>query len=153
MNLEQYKAKNNLSTSDVIELVQQAFPKFTKHQFSMIKRGIYGVVLDPKAVKVLNEAHPAKHNRIKANKVTVMMNDFLYGLLLEKCERESRTRQDVIETAVYTSLKPEASTVQPHEFNSKLQKELNDCRNELCLKCGNYRESYLGACDGCRWKH
>lgn len=30
--------------------------------------------------------------------------------------------------------------------------ELKDCVNELCLKCGNYHESYLGACDGCRWK-
>jgi len=24
--------------------------------------------------------------------------------------------------------------------------------NELCLKCGSYREAHLGACDGCRWK-
>ena len=25
-------------------------------------------------------------------------------------------------------------------------------RNELCCKCGNYREAHNGACDGCRWK-
>ena len=30
--------------------------------------------------------------------------------------------------------------------------DLKDCVNELCLKCGNYHESYLGTCDGCRWK-
>ena len=30
--------------------------------------------------------------------------------------------------------------------------ELKDCVNELCLECGAYHESYLGACDGCRWK-
>lgn len=30
--------------------------------------------------------------------------------------------------------------------------ELEDCRNELCLKCGQYRESHLGACYGCRWR-
>jgi hypothetical protein len=29
--------------------------------------------------------------------------------------------------------------------------ELMNCRNELCLKCGVYRDSYLGACDGCRY--
>ena len=34
----------------------------------------------------------------------------------------------------------------------RLQREVNHCRNELCLKCGNYRESYLGACDGCRFR-
>lgn len=33
-----------------------------------------------------------------------------------------------------------------------LKSELNDCRNELCLKCGNYKQKHLGACDGCRWR-
>ena len=35
---------------------------------------------------------------------------------------------------------------------SKTESDLKDCVNELCLKCGSYHESYLGACDGCRWK-
>ena len=30
--------------------------------------------------------------------------------------------------------------------------ELKNCICELCLHCGKYREEYLGACDGCRWK-
>lgn len=30
--------------------------------------------------------------------------------------------------------------------------ELRLCRNELCLKCGDYKMAYKGACDGCRWK-
>lgn len=34
----------------------------------------------------------------------------------------------------------------------KMETDLHDCVNELCLKCGNYREEHLGACDGCRWK-
>ena len=33
-----------------------------------------------------------------------------------------------------------------------LKRELKDCRNELCERCGNYREKHLGACDGCRWR-
>ena len=32
------------------------------------------------------------------------------------------------------------------------ESDLKDCVNELCLKCGAYHESYLGTCDGCRWK-
>ena len=32
------------------------------------------------------------------------------------------------------------------------ESDLKDCVNELCLKCGSYREAHLGACDGCRWK-
>ena len=36
--------------------------------------------------------------------------------------------------------------------HDRLMSELRDCRNELCLKCGNYREAHNGACDGCRWK-
>lgn len=32
------------------------------------------------------------------------------------------------------------------------ERDLKDCVNELCLKCGSFREAHLGACDGCRWK-
>ena len=35
---------------------------------------------------------------------------------------------------------------QLHEAKS----ELNAMRNELCCKCGNYREAHNGACDGGR---
>jgi hypothetical protein len=35
--------------------------------------------------------------------------------------------------------------------NKELLKELKNCRNELCLKCGRYRGCYLGACDDCRY--
>lgn len=30
--------------------------------------------------------------------------------------------------------------------------ELRQCRNELCLRCGEYTMRHMGACDGCRWK-
>ena len=33
-----------------------------------------------------------------------------------------------------------------------LEREFRDCRNELCLKCGDYKQRHLGACDGCIWK-
>ena len=33
-----------------------------------------------------------------------------------------------------------------------LEREFKDCRNELCLKCGDYKQRHLGACDGCRWR-
>ena len=36
---------------------------------------------------------------------------------------------------------------------AKLKRDLKDCRNELCLKCGNYRQAHHGACDGCRWRN
>ena len=31
-------------------------------------------------------------------------------------------------------------------------RDFRDCRNELCLYCGKYKERHNGACDGCRWK-
>lgn len=30
--------------------------------------------------------------------------------------------------------------------------QLRDCRNELCLKCGDYKNAHKGACDDCRWR-
>ena len=35
----------------------------------------------------------------------------------------------------------------------RLQRELRNCRNELCLKCGQYKQSHLGACDDCRYRY
>ena len=34
----------------------------------------------------------------------------------------------------------------------RLARDLKDCRDELCLKCGEYKQRHLGSCDGCRWK-
>lgn len=33
----------------------------------------------------------------------------------------------------------------------RIQIELADCRNELCLRCNQYKQRHLGACEGCRW--
>ena len=30
-------------------------------------------------------------------------------------------------------------------------KELWNCRDELCLRCGKYERAYLGACNDCRY--
>ena len=29
---------------------------------------------------------------------------------------------------------------------------LRECRNELCVRCGNYVGAFQGAYDGCKWK-
>lgn len=33
----------------------------------------------------------------------------------------------------------------------ELLTDLKDCRNELCLRCGQYKTKHLGSCEGCRW--
>ena len=33
----------------------------------------------------------------------------------------------------------------------ELLRILKDCRNELCLQCGAYKQRHMGVCDGCRW--
>ena len=37
------------------------------------------------------------------------------------------------------------------EKTRNLRRDLKDCANELCLKCGNYKHEHMGTCDGCRW--
>lgn len=39
------------------------------------------------------------------------------------------------------------------DARAEFEGELKCCRNELCLRCGSYKQAHLGACDGCRWKH
>ena len=36
---------------------------------------------------------------------------------------------------------------------NKYRVELHNCRNELCLRCGQYKNAHLGACDDCRYRH
>lgn len=30
--------------------------------------------------------------------------------------------------------------------------DLKDCKNELCWRCGEYKQQHNGACNWCRWK-
>ena len=32
-----------------------------------------------------------------------------------------------------------------------LTEKFEACRNELCLKCGNFHNAFRGTCHGCRW--
>lgn len=34
----------------------------------------------------------------------------------------------------------------------RLERDLRDCRNELCLRCGEYKTKHLGSCKYCRWE-
>ena len=34
----------------------------------------------------------------------------------------------------------------------QIETDLRDCRNELCIKCGQYQTKHLGSCNGCRWE-
>lgn len=36
--------------------------------------------------------------------------------------------------------------------NDKVKNTVETMQNELCLKCGKYKEAHNGACEGCRWK-
>lgn len=119
MNLEKYKAINNLTTNDIIEMVRPEFPRFNKQQVTMVSKGTYGVTLAPQAVRILNKAHPPKkEKRVRGNRITVWMSDLLYAMLLSRCDETGLTRQDVAEMAIYTYLKPEARRSEPRELNS-----------------------------------
>lgn len=39
-----------------------------------------------------------------------------------------------------------------YQLIEDVKTEFENCRDELCEKCGKYREAYLGACDDCRYK-
>ena len=56
--------------------------------------------------------------------------------VVEKSDRIRELEKEAI------SLKLEAEAV---------KRELKTCANELCLRCGNYAQEHIGACNGCRW--
>ena len=61
------------------------------------------------------------------------------------CTRYDGAEQVYDLKEVYRTLVGAATEVM-HEAD-----DLQDCVNQLCIECGKYHESYLGACDGCRW--
>lgn len=108
MNIEKYMVSNELSPADVVDMLKPNFPKFGKNHVSMCKNGEYGVTLSPLAVKTLNAVHPPKkENRVRANKVTVHLSDLVYAALLSYCEESGLKKQDAVEMAIYTYLKPQ----------------------------------------------
>ena len=49
----------------------------------------------------------------------------------------------------------EAASIANRKLKDKvmrLQHELKAARNELCLKCGSYKEAHLGACNDCKYR-
>ena len=64
---------------------------------------------------------------------------------LDACiEEEKGTRHQVIVEAIKMTVERMPS--------SDIETDLRDCRNELCLKCGQYQTKHLGSCNGCRWE-
>lgn len=76
---------------------------------------------------------------MRLSKFTGEMEPDKAGKTLDDQENENRAR--------ITGNPVEETKVQ------RLQRELKNCRNELCLKCGNYKEAHLGACNDCRYQH
>ena len=112
MNIEKYMVSNSLTPADVVDLLKLDCPKFNKRQVSMCKNGEYGVTLSPTAVQILNKAHPPKkENRVRVNKVTVHVDDIVYAALIDFCAEKGITKQDAIETAIYTMLEPQIKAI------------------------------------------
>lgn len=56
-------------------------------------------------------------------------------------------------THAVSVIKTDAETIM--KLSDALQAVSADARmlkDEVCLRCGQYREAHNGACDGCRWK-
>lgn len=56
------------------------------------------------------------------------------------------------ESFLWLSTRAYAADVLEKELGEARKRE-RDAINELCNKCGRYREEHNGTCDGCRWHH
>ena len=45
----------------------------------------------------------------------------------------------------------EKTIIRLTEIVKARESELKDCVNELCYRCGKYRNEHCGACKDCRW--
>ena len=91
-------------------------------------------------------AEPLKNRLLRYTKkyLTEKTDPDFADAIFEAAE-ELTVQSDVIEHLRKTK-------AEKHNELLKVSKELKDCRNELCLRCGEYRTRHLGSCDDCRWK-
>ena len=102
MDIEKYKKQNDLSSDEIIHLLRHEYPKFSHAALSMVKKKTYGVVLAPKAVRLLDAAFPMKKpKRKKAHQLTVRVDDRLFGMIERFCEKHKITTQDLAERAIF----------------------------------------------------
>ena len=78
---------------------------------------------------------------------------------LEDAKKNIAELHEIMERQAESNARLIAEAIKKNEEIGQLQEELHEAeaelaamRNELCCKCGNYREAHNGACDGCRWK-
>lgn len=78
-----------------------------------------------------------------------------YEYLGNECQYLCREAADAIEDLLDTNgnlLGTVTNMLESIKRFEKLESNLKDCKNKLCLSCGRYTDRHKGACDGCRWK-
>lgn len=70
------------------------------------------------------------------------MSVLIKGITLEQFYRDLNNVRDM--DVGWDIVQLSANVVSAQDFR--------DCRNELCLKCGQYQTKHLGSCNGCRWE-
>lgn len=68
-------------------------------------------------------------------------------------ETNSRRAETLILQAVHQGAEVKFPTDIMDAADVVTGSDFRDCRNELCLRCGQYKTKHLGSCDGCRWEH
>ena len=78
---------------------------------------------------------------------------------LEDAKKNIEELHEIMEKQAESNARLIAEALKKDEEIGQLQEELahvkterDAMRNELCFKCGKYREAHNGACDGCRWE-
>ena len=78
---------------------------------------------------------------------------------LEDAKKNIAELHEIMERQAKSNARLIAEALKKDDEIGRLQGELahvkaerDAMRNELCCKCGKYREAHNGACDGCRWE-
>ena len=69
----------------------------------------------------------------------------------DDCQHSKETIPAQLRYVYCTVFKKEVPTHREFDVCQHLEMELQNARNELCLKCGKYTNSHLGECDNCKW--
>ena len=100
MNVKIYRIKHNLTQTDIVDALQNEFPKCRKATLSMCENADYGVKLTPKAERLLREkvegeAFKASGRKLK-HRLAARVTEGVYNRFTELCKERGVTVQDLM---------------------------------------------------------
>lgn len=87
MNISRFEKVHDLAPGEMTKTITDIFPKFTKHEMSLVRHPEHGVVLAPKAVKHLKAKYDPPKEAKPSCRISVKFPEEEYTEIIAEAEQ------------------------------------------------------------------